>query len=121
MDKWPGLTFDTPQDATEQLKDIGWWAANCTFEGNDAFTGKTSVGQSMCGWTLNGKFLLSDLVFVEPNLTVGRYRAIIGVDPSTNKTTGWEFDALGTVGKYIVSDKGQDIVGTALSPKAGRA
>ena len=118
--KWPGLTFDTPQDASEQLKDIAWWAACCSFEGNDAFTGKTTVGQSTCGWTLNGKFLLYDIVSVEPDLTVGRYRAVIGVDPSTNKTTGWEFDSLGTVGKYVVSDKGQDIVGTALSPKAGR-
>jgi len=117
--KWPGLTVETPQDASEQLKDIAWWAARCSFEGNDAFTGKTTVGQSTCDWTLNGKFLLYDIVSVEPDLTVGRYRAVIGVDPSTNKTTGWEFDALGTVGKYTVSDKGQDIVGMALSPKAG--
>ena len=118
--KWPGLTFDTPQDVSEQLKDMGWWAGNCTYEGGDAFTGKPIVGQSTCGWTLNGRFLLCDIVSVQPDLTVGRYRAVIGVDPSTNKTTGWEFESVGTVGKYIVSDKGQDIVGSALSPKAGK-
>jgi len=118
-DLWPQPTSKMPEGVREQLKDIAWWTGGFSTEGSDAFTGKTSVGQSNCGWTLDGKFLLYDLAFVESDLTVGRYRAIIGVDPSTNKTTGWEFDSTGTVGKYTVSDKGQDIVGKAISPAAG--
>ncbi len=116
---WPQPTSKMPEGVDEPMKDLAWWAGACTTEGTDAFTGKTSVGQSRCGWTLGGKFLLYDLAFVESDLAAGRYRAIVGVDPSTNVPTGWEFDSAGTVGKYTVSDKGQDITGKAISPIAG--
>ena len=88
-------------------------------EGSDAFTGKTVVGQSKCGWALNGNFLLDDVSTVDSDLVFTRYRAVIGVDPTTSKTTGWEFESTGAVGKYIVSDNGQEIVGKATSPEAG--
>ena len=38
---------------------------------------------------------------------------------SVEEITGWEFDSTGCVGKYTVTDKGQDIKGEALSPEAG--
>ena len=119
-DLWPEPQFDTPAGISEQLKDLDWWAGDSTIEGVDSFTGKTIVGQTKCGWVCDGKFLLEDTSTVDSDMVFGRYRAITGVDPATTKTTGWEFDSTGTVGRYTVSDKGQDIVGTATSSKAGR-
>jgi hypothetical protein len=118
-DLWPQPQLEMPEGVSEQLKEIDWWTGDFTTEGCDAFTGKTFVGQSNCGWTLDGKFLLYDIASVDDDLVVSRYRAVIGMDPATNKTTGWEFESTGTVGKYTVSDKGQDIVGKAMSPDAG--
>jgi hypothetical protein len=68
---------------------------------------------------VNGNFLLYDIANVDSDLNVGQYRAVIGVDPLTKQVTGWEFDSTGAVGKYIVADKGQEIVGEATSPSAG--
>jgi hypothetical protein len=118
-DLWPERNSQTPDNLSEQLNDVAWWAGDCSLEGSDAFTGKTTVGQSTSGWVLDGKILLYDIASVDSDLQVSRYRAVVGVDPATGKTTGWEFESTGTVGKYTGSDKGQDIVGKATSPEAG--
>jgi hypothetical protein len=60
-----------------------------------------------------------DIASVDSDLKLTRYRAVMGIDPATGKTTGWEFESTGTVGKYTVSNKGQDVVGKATSPEAG--
>ena len=101
------------------MNEVAWWAGRYRFEGSNAFTGKTLVGQSKFGWILGGQFLLYDTARVDSDLETDSYRAVIGVDPATGKTTGWEFSSTGTVGKYAVSNKGQDIVGKAMSPDAG--
>jgi hypothetical protein len=118
-DLWPKPTWETPVGVSRQLEEIAWWAGNFTFSGTDAFTGDVNVGQTTCGWILDGKFLLYDNAVVDGDLGVSRYRAIVGIDPATGKTTGWEFDSTGTVGKYNVADKGQNIEGRATSPDAG--
>ena len=116
---WPERQLDATGVTNGLLKDMAWWAGNFTTRGSDAFTGKTAVGQSTCGWILGGHFLQYDIASVDGDLRFTRYRAIIGVDPTTGKPTGWEFDDTGTVGKYTVSDKGQHIAGRAMSPDAG--
>ena len=68
---------------------------------------------------MNGNFLMYDVSTVDNDLNIGQYRAVIGVDPLTKQVTGWEFESTGTVGKYIVTDTGQEIVGEATSSKAG--
>jgi hypothetical protein len=118
-DSWPQPRLEMPEGVSEQLKDLEGWTGDFIMEGRDAFTGKTSVGQTTCGWILDGKFMLYDNASINDDLSVERYRAIVGVDPATDKTTGWEFDSLGTVGKYTVSNKGHDIVGKAMSLEAG--
>jgi hypothetical protein len=118
-DPWPEPTFDKPEGLSQQLEDIAWWTGSFTFSGTDAFTGGVNVGQTTCGWILDGKFLLYDNAAVDGDLEVSRYRAIVGIDPATGKTTGWEFDSTGTVGKYNVSSLGRDIAGKATSPDAG--
>lgn len=118
-DLWPERKLDAPDGLSQQLKEVAWWAGNFTSEGSDAFTGKANVGQSACGWILDGNFLLDDVASIDSDLKFSRYRAVVGVDPATGKTTGWEFESTGTVGKYTVSDKGQEFAGKATSPDAG--
>lgn len=115
----PARTPALSGDADQQLKEIAWWAGDCTMEGSDAFTGKSFVGQTKCGWILDGQFLLYDNATVDDDLGVTRYRAVVGVDPATDEITGWEFDSTASVGKYTVTDSGQDIKGQALSPDVG--
>lgn len=116
---WSEPSTEIPEGVSEPMKELAWWAGHCTMEGTDAFTGKLFVGQSKCRWAMNGNFLLYDVSTVDNDLKLGQYRALIGVDPLTNKVTGWEFESTGTVGKYIVTDTGQEIVGEATSPDAG--
>ena len=118
-DLWPEPQADMPETVSPQLQDVAWWAGDYTVEGRDAFTGKTAVGQSTCGWILDGRALLCDEASIANDLAANSYRAVLGVDPTTKKTTGWEFSSDGTVGKYTVSDKGQDIQGKAFSPESG--
>lgn len=118
-DLWPEWRLETPQGASDLMKEVGWWAAITTSTGNDPFSGQNGVGKCRCLWALGGKLLVSDGVSVRDDLKVASYRAIIGVDPVTNKVTGWEFDGAGTVGKYVVSKQGQDVQGKAVSPDAG--
>lgn len=116
---WPERQHEAPEALSDQLSDISWWTGDYTVDGTDAFTKKASAGISTCGWVLDGKFVQYDIASVDSDLKLTRYRAIMGIDPATGKTTGWEFESTGTVGKYTVSNEGQDIVGKALSPEAG--
>jgi len=115
----PKPTAELPANADQKLKEIAWWVGDFTMTGTDASAGKPMAGRSRCGWTLDGRFLLYDNTTVDTHLAVGRYRAVIGLDPATGKVTGWEFDSRGGVGKYTVSNKGQDIEGKSVSPDAG--
>jgi hypothetical protein len=115
----PQPITEMPAGVSEPMKELAWWVGQCTTEGTDAFTGKLAVGQSRCGWVMNGNFLRYDITAVDSDMNVGQYRAVIGVDPLTKQVTGWEFDSTGAVGKYIVTDKGQEIVGEATSSTAG--
>ena len=117
--EWPDPQYDTPIGLAGPLKDMAWWAGKYAANSVNAFTEKPTTGYSNCGWILNGKFLQFDSASLDSDLDLMRYRALIGVDPATGKLTGWEFNSAGTVGKYTVSNEGQDIVGKALSPDAG--
>ena len=85
----------------------------------NAFTEKATTGYSKCGWVLDNHFLSFESASLDTDLELTRYRAVIGIDPATGKVTGWEFTSGGTVGRYTVSNKGQDIAGKAQSPDAG--
>ena len=116
---WPDRGLEAPEDLDEQLSDIAWWAGDFSMEGSDAFTRKTLVGHISSGWVLDGRFLQLDQASVDSDQEFHRYRAVLGIDPATGKTTGWEFDSSGAVGKFTVSEKGQNVLGQAASPEAG--
>ncbi len=117
--EWPERQHNAPDGLTEQLKGVTWWTGDYAFNGSDAFTKKASAGFSTCGWVLDGNFLQYDIASVDSDLKSTRYRAVMGIDPATGRTTGWEFESTGTVGKYTISNEGQDIAGKAMSPEAG--
>ncbi|MHC4405002.1 MAG: hypothetical protein ACYTG0_35595 [Planctomycetota bacterium] len=110
-DAWPRPQVGMPDGVGKQLREMEWWAGDSILEGSDPL-GNSFVGQSKCQWALDGKFLLYESASVDADLETSRYRAVVGVDPSTNQVTGWEFESIGFVGKYVVSDKGHDVKGS---------
>ncbi len=117
--QWPTSDDESGGEAAEQLAKHSWLAGNFEYNGTEGTTGKPSVGYATCGWVLDGKYLLYDSASLDNELQLNRYRAIIGVDPATGKTVGREFGSSGLVGKYNISDDGQDLAGKAVSSDKG--
>jgi hypothetical protein len=116
---WPELTFKMPEDVSDPLKELAWWVGEFAFSGTHATSGLAFNGRSNCRWILDGKYLLYQTASVDEELVPTSYRAIIGVDPETGKATGREFNAVGSIGQYVVTDKGQDIDGLGFIPNVG--
>jgi hypothetical protein len=117
--QWPTAEDEPGEEVAEQLRNIAWLAGDFEYHGTEGTTGKPSVGYATCGWVLDGKYLLYDSASLDNELQLNRYRAIIGVDPATGKTVGREFGSRGLVGKYNISNDGQDLAGEAVSPDDG--
>lgn len=118
--KFPEQVFEATGDQPQALQDLAWLVGHFEYKGVDAFTEIPNLGFVKSGYTLNERFLQYDAVSVDAELEVSLYRAVLGIDPTTGKTTGWEFESSGTVGKYVMTDKGHLLKGQATSPNMGK-
>ena len=108
-----------PEGVSDPLKDLAWWVGEFAFSGTHATSQLAFNGRSNCRWILDGRCLLYQTATVDEELVPSSYRAIIGVEPGSGKVIGWEFDAAGSIGKYLVTDKGQGIDGRGFIPDVG--